>query len=728
MAFELRKEIAQTESLSSDKDLARAYLKLIKSGVLAPELKLATDDLGLGAEWLRSACVRSADRLLVREVEEYDAYVKARDHRNEIIEAVRASKESGRIQLWLNATSIVTLLLAPAVIAVVAILHFWFHWLPLHDYEGPAVVLIGIFFASIAIAVTRPANWALILTTKEARDAALLTGERRKSLVTAIRTRYLPSFARSLLNEERRSHFSHEYAVQRVIGLSELVDDSLHVWTGVASKLETTLKDAPAASIGIAGTRGSGKSALLRKYCLESSAQAPSSASDLCCLVSAPVNYNVPDFLLYMFETFCTLVLEKPLLASSAEPGQPLGRKITAYLQVGLYRLGFPRKEAKQRQKIREHAKANLKRIRLTQTRTSSWSISPRFFSGSGPQYSRQTSRTERSMNHPEIVSEFCKFVTEVAAHLHRKHSRVFIGVDELDKIGSAEQAQLFLNEIKGIFGIPHVYFILSVSDDALTAFDRRGLPVRSVIESCFDEVVKVQALSYIECRRLLYRRVIGLTEPYIAFCYCLSGGLPRELIRAARQVVSCGQQCLRGHDSPPLLATDISSKPLKTVWLREIVAEVIDEEVRKKSRAIYHLLTQANHGTEISDLSMTIQDVYESGEATTAAEALIPELSNVRSGQEPDAKKLQIELAGFYYFCITLRDTFDGSLSESKMRRSTETTRSSENFSMLAQARLSFAEDAYIAWRSISRFRESWNMQLIPPPDETRYDTQGYL
>ena len=146
--------------------------------------------------------------------------------------------------------------------------------------------------------------------------------------------------------------------------------------------------------------------------------------------------------------------------------------------------------------------------------------------------------------------------------------ARVFVGIDELDKIGAPEQAERFLNEIKGIFGIPHLYFMVSVSDDALTSFERRGLPLRDAFDSSFDEIIQVGPLSYTESRRLLYRRVIGLTEPYVAFCHCLACGLARDLIRAARQGIGRVQrdvgrrQRARGGRAPRAGSTPISSSP----------------------------------------------------------------------------------------------------------------------------------------------------------------------
>ena len=185
-------------------------------------------------------------------------------------------------------------------------------------------------------------------------------------------------------------------------------------------------------------------------------------------------------------------------------------------------------------------AKEHLKKVRYLQTSASGWSGTLGLARTSG-QYSRSHTQSEQPFSYPEIVDEFRRFAREVGADVHRHGERVFIGIDELDKIGTPEQAERFLNEIKGIFGIPHLYFMVSVSDDALTAFERRGLPLRDAFDSSFDEIIHVGPLSYAESRRLLYRRVIGLTEPYVALCHCLAGGLARELIRAARQVTRAG-------------------------------------------------------------------------------------------------------------------------------------------------------------------------------------------
>jgi hypothetical protein len=208
-------------------------------------------------------------------------------------------------------------------------------------------------------------------------------------------------------------------------------------------------------------------------------------------------------------------------------------------LVVGIPYQGWARQErGRDGASIAAAAHKHLARVRYLQTFTSGWSGSLNLPGGSSSgQYARSIARAEQPLSYPEIVDEFRSFARDVAAGMHSHDGKVFIGVDELDKIGSAEQAERFLNEIKGIFGIPHLYFMVSVSDDALTAFERRGLPLRDAFDSSFDEIIHVGPLSYLESRRLLYRRVIGLSEPYVALCHCLAGGLARDVIRAARQV-----------------------------------------------------------------------------------------------------------------------------------------------------------------------------------------------
>ncbi|GAA1875217.1 hypothetical protein GCM10009836_65580 [Pseudonocardia ailaonensis] len=136
------------------------------------------------------------------------------------------------------------------------------------------------------------------------------------------------------------------------------------------------------------------------------------------------------------------------------------------------------------------------------------------------------------ALTYPEIIGRLRSLLGTVG-----EQYEVVIGIDELDKMRSAEDVEAFLNEIKGIFGVTGCYFLVSVSEDAAAAFERRGVAMRDVFDSSFDEILILPFLSFAQSRQLLYAQAGRWTTPLLMLCHVLSGGLPRDLLRVARQV-----------------------------------------------------------------------------------------------------------------------------------------------------------------------------------------------
>ena len=209
-------------------------------------------------------------------------------------------------------------------------------------------------------------------------------------------------------------------------------------------------------------------------------------------------------------------------------------------------------------------ARRHLESLRFQQSYTSGWSGSLKLpFGVEGGINDAQTlARNQRSL--PELVQDFREFLQLLAA----KYGRVIIGIDELDKLESDAKAHLFLNEIKAIFGISKVFYLVSVSENAVSAFERRGLPFRDVFDSSFDTIVHVDYLKLNESKQLLKRRTTRIPEPFLCLSHCLSGGLPRDLIRTCRDMLEIAvQENLR--DLVPL------------------AAKVVTQEVHAKARAM---------------------------------------------------------------------------------------------------------------------------------------------
>lgn len=165
-----------------------------------------------------------------------------------------------------------------------------------------------------------------------------------------------------------------------------------------------------------------------------------------------------------------------------------------------------------------------------------------------------QIELTEREKTHPERVMDFHAFtarVLEMSSGRSVGSRGLIIALDELDKLSKAEDALGTINGIKDLLHGTGTHFLVSLSEDALATFALRGVPVRDAFDSSFDTIIPVARFNVPNSEALLARRVIGFPRLLSLYCHALSGGLPRDLIRVARQCVDQRRQV--GHD----LSTD---------------------------------------------------------------------------------------------------------------------------------------------------------------------------
>jgi KAP family P-loop domain len=271
---------------------------------------------------------------------------------------------------------------------------------------------------------------------------------------------------------------------------------------------------------------------------------------------------------------------------------------------------------------------------------------------------------------------------------------RIVIGIDEIDRIGT-ESAERFLNEIKAIFGIRQCLYLVSVSDEALALFEQRVLQGRSVFDSTFDEVVRARELTFESCRQLLRRRIAGIPDTLIAFCQVMSGGLPRDLIRTARQVV---ETCAAGK-------TEIAV----------LVASILADQINALKRSLVSIAGDSHNGSSINGiLGLLIRDDW-------------PGLSS-----EPILAGIQVDLAdlqfgsGFkaaIYFYATVGEIFGPTelpkTAQALLDRDTvivgSYSKSSGHIDGLAYARNLISINEEAAWQLIDAFREANGLRLVP-------------
>jgi hypothetical protein len=343
-------------------------------------------------------------------------------------------------------------------------------------------------------------------------------------------------------------------------------------------------------------------------------------------------------------------------------------------------------------------ASRSLEEIRYQQTYAHGWSGTLSLPVGLGAGVTTDTTLARYAMTYPEVVARLRNLLTLAAARYD-----VLIVIDELDKLESGEKADRFLNELKAVFGVPGTYFLVSVSEDAMSRFERRGLSFRDVFDSTFDEIVRVRPLSLGESQTLLGKRVVGLPLIYSALCHVMSGGLPRDLIRTARRLVEIHER----DDEPD--------------ELEMLTRTLLADELQSKTEAMRYA---ARADAPVEPLLTWFLDwLKEYGETPTDAAPLIArcqviqELATVKlplaSAVDPDARaarstllRMGLELGAYAYFAATVLEVFRNDLSEDEIALAADGARDAPYLDALARAHAGFVVNAKTAWLGVTQFR----------------------
>jgi hypothetical protein len=332
---------------------------------------------------------------------------------------------------------------------------------------------------------------------------------------------------------------------------------------------------------------------------------------------------------------------------------------------------------------LHDLARQQLDRIRFLQTYTSGWSGKVGIPLGSSDvSWTRGSQRAEQQLTHPEVVEAFREFAGRASAVLIREQGvieRIVVAVDELDKIAEPEKAHEFVNDIKGIFGVDGCLFLVAVSDDAIAAFERRGIPVRDAFDSAFSEMVRMDAFTLAESRRWLDRRLVGVPEPFGCLCHCLSGGLPRDLRRSTVDMIDAARQT-GDHD------------------LESVAALMIDRELDRKAHAFAAAVRRLDDHPEVI---AHLADLLLVGQAREPAE-LVELSGRIAPGEESTIPIERWQSACFVLFCATLLEVFTNELTGAELDSRIE---------LLGTARTQLAVDPRVAWRLVCDIRASYGL-----------------
>jgi hypothetical protein len=365
-------------------------------------------------------------------------------------------------------------------------------------------------------------------------------------------------------------------------------------------------------------------------------------------------------------------------------------------------------------------AEQRLNDIRFQQRFTTGWSGKVGIPFGSELSHSGSTEWTAQAKSYPEIIHEIRAFLRLTLEAIGQRPEAptepVVIIIDELDKVTSGELAVEFINEVKAIFGVEATttqgryacVYLVSISEDAIVALQRRGVLVGDAFDSAFDDVFTMEPLTLQDTYTLLRQRVIGMPGPFLALCHCLAGGLPRELLRSARDIVSNG-----GPGSAPIRLADAARL-------------LVGQELTRHTRAVRTAATSTAAADR--NLSETIAALEQTSRARHDPVAMIDLIarftvavgatSNPLAADDPTHPGYAViapALAHLYY-SATLLEVFAEDLQENRFIDGRDTTGVGA-FDALASARGHLRLDSRLAWATTSLFRDAWGLRTIDVP-----------
>jgi hypothetical protein len=153
---------------------------------------------------------------------------------------------------------------------------------------------------------------------------------------------------------------------------------------------------------------------------------------------------------------------------------------------------------------------------------------------------SHEKSLDERPTTIASLVFDFRKLAELIAATTKEP---LVIGIDELDKIEDPQAVRKLLRDIKGIFEITGVYFLVSVSEEAATALRLGPLQGkgRNEFNSSFYTVLELPPLSPDEVTDVMRSRGIQVSASRAGLLCLLGAGNWREIVRLAESAGAAG-------------------------------------------------------------------------------------------------------------------------------------------------------------------------------------------
>jgi hypothetical protein len=585
-----------------------------------------------------------------------------------LVAALGASFSILEIKLGM-ASPIVAMILLGVVAAVVALTY------PRREEDRERVLA---WRASIGIG-----SWSRA-DRERLRAADIQVGNAREHLKKALEDAVLARLLADYATASFRVNLETLSPPRLPAGLRESLDTSFHVKTDTGRRLARLICDLNGGSLALVGARGTGKTDLLGALAA-GVYEAEGVMPDLTVSISAPVSYVPRDFVLQLFAVTCSATIDlvdRRLREAGLAPA----------IQEELRGL---------RTKARDEGEKLLHQQTTSQELSASAALPSATVSGR-----KSESRSRLLQTYPELVSGMRRFLEAAEAVLaaHRPprpegRVTVLVAIDEVDRMETPEQARAFLREVKGVFGVRNCSFVVSMAQETLHSFDAAGKPLYDVLDRTFDEVIHVAYLDLKDCRSLLASRVCPtLPEPFVDLCFCMAGGVARNVIVTARGVVGTA---LRSKEEERGLAA--------------ISAKLVEAEMRDTlnwARASLARIETTGAGTRVRMLDEWVH----TGPSDKTLRNRLARIMTLRAvpGDQGATGSICERVVTTAYFLITVLDVFGCEPDQARYELASREEAAAGTFDSLSRTRRRLRRNDLLARQMLDAFREAWQLPAM--------------
>ena len=218
----------------------------------------------------------------------------------------------------------------------------------------------------------------------------------------------------------------------------------------------------------------------------------------------------------------------------------------------------------------------------------------------------------------------------------------------------------------------------------------------------------------------MLARRVLGLPAPFAGLCYCLSGGLPRDLIRAARRLIDI-----------PHPSIDIPHPSIDELELGNATSKLLRDELALKTGAVVAAAMRIDLEPEVSQVirwadaldftDLRSEELLNHCRRFERDDILSGNMTGERESSQisrQSLSRLSRELLGFYYYSSTLLEFFGDDFEPARLQEAEKSDAGIRSLDFLARSRNTFAINASVAWAAVSKFRRAWGMDVLELPE----------